>query len=61
MARYTTCIVFLIASVLIISSPYLAVAASAATDSGCVKCHTNEKILKTLHMPLKVELTEGVG
>ena len=30
-------------------------------DSGCVKCHTNEKMLSALHKPVKVDLSEGVG
>ncbi|MBP1749768.1 MAG: hypothetical protein H6Q52_2307 [Deltaproteobacteria bacterium] len=32
-----------------------------AADSGCVQCHTSDKILKSLHAPKKVELSEGVG
>lgn len=32
-----------------------------AADSGCVQCHTSEKILKGLHAPKQVTLTEGVG
>jgi hypothetical protein len=32
-----------------------------AAESGCVKCHTNEKMLRSLHQPVKVTLEEGVG
>ena len=32
-----------------------------AVESGCISCHTNEKILKSLHSPVKVEISEGVG
>jgi len=32
-----------------------------AAESGCVKCHTNEKMLQSLHRPVKVVLEEGVG
>jgi len=32
-----------------------------AVESGCVNCHTNEKLLKNLHSPVKVEISEGVG
>lgn len=32
-----------------------------AVESGCVNCHTNEKLLKSLHSPVKVEISEGVG
>jgi nitrate/TMAO reductase-like tetraheme cytochrome c subunit len=32
-----------------------------AAESGCVNCHTNEKMLKSLHSPVKIEISEGVG
>jgi len=32
-----------------------------AAETGCVKCHTSEKILKSLHKPVKVEVSEAVG
>lgn len=32
-----------------------------AAESSCVKCHTNENILKTLHKPTKTESAEGEG
>ncbi len=32
-----------------------------AAESGCIQCHTSDKILRSLHTPEKVELTEGVG
>ncbi len=32
-----------------------------AAESGCVNCHTSEKILRSLHKPVKVVLEEGVG
>jgi len=32
-----------------------------AVESGCVSCHTNERLLKNLHSPVKVEISEGVG
>ncbi|NLT23425.1 MAG: hypothetical protein GXX82_10285 [Syntrophorhabdus sp.] len=32
-----------------------------AAESGCVKCHTNERMLRSLHQPVKVVLEEGVG
>ncbi|HOC45030.1 MAG: hypothetical protein PHT96_06820 [Syntrophorhabdaceae bacterium] len=32
-----------------------------AVESGCVQCHTSDKILKSLHAPKKVDLSEGVG
>ena len=34
---------------------------AGTTQSGCVKCHTNEKMLQSLHTPVKVEISEGVG
>ncbi len=30
-------------------------------ESSCVKCHTNEQVLKSLHKPPKVEVSEGEG
>lgn len=32
-----------------------------AADSSCVQCHTSDKILKSLHVPKKADLSEGVG
>lgn len=32
-----------------------------AAETGCVKCHTNAKILSTLHKPVAIDLSEGVG
>ena len=32
-----------------------------AAESGCVTCHTSDKILNSLHKPVKVNLAEGVG
>jgi hypothetical protein len=32
-----------------------------AAESGCVKCHTNERMIQSLHHPVKVVLEEGVG
>ena len=44
----------------LLAAPVLAQGAGAAR-SGCVKCHTNEKMLQSLHTPVKVEISEGVG
>lgn len=35
-------------------------AVSSGQDS-CVKCHTDENILKTLYKPVKIESSEGEG
>ncbi|MCX5816611.1 MAG: hypothetical protein NTX75_10300 [Proteobacteria bacterium] len=35
--------------------------AGYADDSGCIKCHTNEQALKTLHEPVKIDTSEGEG
>jgi hypothetical protein len=32
-----------------------------AAESGCVTCHTSDKILNSLHKPVKAKLAEGVG
>lgn len=32
-----------------------------ANESGCVKCHTNEQTLKTLHKPVKIDSSEEEG
>ncbi len=32
-----------------------------AQVSACVKCHTNDQILKTLFIPPKVQASEGEG
>lgn len=32
-----------------------------AADSSCVQCHTSDKVLKSLHVPKKADLSEGVG
>jgi len=32
-----------------------------AAESGCVTCHTSDKILNSLHKPVKANLAEGVG
>ena len=34
---------------------------ACGADSGCVNCHTNEKMMRALHTPVKVDLSEGVG
>jgi hypothetical protein len=34
---------------------------SYAAESGCVNCHTNEKMMRALHKPVNVDLSEGVG
>jgi hypothetical protein len=35
--------------------------ASWAETSGCVTCHTDEGMLKSLHKPIKIEAGEGEG
>ena len=35
--------------------------AGHADESGCIKCHTSEQILKTLHKPVKIDTSEGEG
>jgi hypothetical protein len=30
-------------------------------ESGCIKCHTSEQTLKTLHKPVKIDTSEGEG
>ncbi len=55
--------IFLLISVftfLLIGSFVLLSPANAA-ESGCVKCHTSENLLKTLHKPSKVVVSEGEG
>lgn len=32
-----------------------------SAESGCIKCHTNEQVLKSLHKPQKIETSEGEG
>ncbi len=32
-----------------------------AGESSCVKCHTSEKLLQTLHKPVKVAIEAGEG
>ena len=35
--------------------------AVAQTDSGCVTCHTDEALLKSLFLPPKIDSGEGEG
>jgi hypothetical protein len=35
--------------------------AGQTNESGCVKCHTNEQMLKALHKPVKSDSAEGEG
>jgi hypothetical protein len=35
--------------------------AGQAGESGCIKCHTDEQTLKTLHKPVKSDTSEGEG
>ena len=35
--------------------------ASWAQTSGCITCHTDEGMLKSLHKPVKIEGGEGEG
>ncbi len=35
--------------------------AGQANESGCIKCHTSEQTLKTLHKPVKIDTSEGEG
>jgi nitrate/TMAO reductase-like tetraheme cytochrome c subunit len=35
--------------------------AGQTNDSGCIKCHTSEQTLKTLHRPVKIDTSEGEG
>ncbi len=59
MKRYGVSIV-ITAFLAVIMFPFITSSLYAA-DSGCVQCHTSDKILKTLHAPKQVTLTEGVG
>ncbi|MHB8111425.1 MAG: hypothetical protein ACYDHW_15475 [Syntrophorhabdaceae bacterium] len=61
MTKYPTGIAFIVAAAIIIILVIPYVHPACAAESGCVNCHTNEKILKALHAPVKVELSEGVG
>lgn len=37
------------------------VSESVSKESGCIKCHTDEAILKSLFTPPKIEGEEGEG
>ena len=52
------CVSILIVAAVIISFIY---SPAYGADSGCVWCHTNEKMMKALHKPVKTDLSEGVG
>jgi len=57
MNKYHAGIVILLAAV-VISFIYCP---AYGADSGCIKCHTNEKMMRALHKPVKADLSEGVG
>jgi hypothetical protein len=53
-------LVLIIVFILLPGITYLpAVLSSEVT--GCVKCHTNEQILKNLYKPPKIDTSEGEG
>jgi hypothetical protein len=35
--------------------------AIAANDSSCIQCHTNDSLMKSLHKPLPMPISEGEG
>lgn len=56
MQKHPLCICLFLAFLIAIFS-----SAAYGADSGCVNCHTNEKMMRALHAPVKVDLSEGVG
>jgi len=51
---------FVTAFVLLLGIAYLGTALSSEM-SGCIKCHTDEQILKSLYKPPKIDSSEGEG
>jgi hypothetical protein len=51
----------LFASCLLALLVFWSLPAAAADEGGCIKCHTNDALMKTLHRPVPVQAGAGEG
>jgi len=59
--RYKKAIIFVLIILFSVPLAFLLEAQQTTATSACVKCHTNENILKILYKPPKIDVSEGEG
>ncbi|HOW53272.1 MAG TPA: hypothetical protein PLR60_01355 [Syntrophorhabdaceae bacterium] len=57
--RYTS--FFPLISIFLLAGTFVLPFLTYGAESSCVKCHTNDQLLKSLHKPPRVIMEEGEG
>lgn len=53
--------IFMLACILLLTGSFVLPSTVYGAESSCVKCHTNDQLLKSLHKPPRVTTEEGEG